>query len=183
MLRWKTNRKKKPPRKAVLFHEYQASTGRSNKFVSLLAASLCFSFMITVSERACLRAHLFYYRPPMLRKRILVLLQTIPEASLTRYGCVSANILNWGGSTITSAFWSPTATNVKHDCVFPLSWKSAWNHVCPFCFTAANCDGAGTVTAIFQEACLELTDLLVRVCLCTPQLHLTVTWVVWSHGG
>lgn len=30
----------KTPRKAVLFHEYQASTGRFNKFVSLLAASL-----------------------------------------------------------------------------------------------------------------------------------------------
>lgn len=34
----------KAPRKAVLFHEYQASTGRFNKFVSLLAAALSFVF-------------------------------------------------------------------------------------------------------------------------------------------
>lgn len=62
----KTNKqKKKPPRKAVLFHEYQASTGRSNKFLSLLAASVCF-FMITASGRACVFVCMsFYYRPPI----------------------------------------------------------------------------------------------------------------------
>lgn len=47
----------KAPRKAVLFHEYQASTGRFNKFVSLLAAALSF-FMNAVSQRVCLSASL-----------------------------------------------------------------------------------------------------------------------------
>lgn len=64
MLCWK-NKQTKTPRKAVLFHEYQASTGRSNKFVSLLAASVCF-FMITASGPACVFACVsFYYRPPI----------------------------------------------------------------------------------------------------------------------
>lgn len=77
----KNKQKKKPPRKAVLFHEYQASTGRSNKFVSLLAASVCFFYdhCIRVCVFACAS---FYYRPPVLRKRILVLLKT--SRSITR---------------------------------------------------------------------------------------------------
>lgn len=53
----------KTPRKAVLFHEYQVSTGRFNKFVYLLA-TFSVSFMTTVST--CLS--LLNYRPPMLRK-------------------------------------------------------------------------------------------------------------------
>lgn len=57
----------KTPRKAVLFHEYQASTGRSNKFVSLLAASLCLLWMLCCGH-VCLCACLFNYRPPMWRK-------------------------------------------------------------------------------------------------------------------
>lgn len=64
LLEKQTNKQKKPPRKAVLFHEYQASTGRSNKFLSLLAASVF--FMITASGRACVFVCMsFYYRPPI----------------------------------------------------------------------------------------------------------------------
>lgn len=42
----------KTPRKAVLFHEYQASTGRFNKFVSLLATSL--SLLWTLCQSMCM---------------------------------------------------------------------------------------------------------------------------------
>lgn len=171
MLRWKKNL---PEKQFYSMNIKPRLEDPINLFHYLQHLSVFFLWSLCQSVCVCVR--IFLLQATNAKKRILVLLKTITEASLTRYGCVSANILNWGGST---------ATNVKHDCVFPLSWKSAWNHVCPFCFTAANCDGAGTVTAICQEACLELTDLLVRVsvCLCTPQLHLTVTWVVWSHGG
>lgn len=54
---------------------------------------------------------------------------------------------------------------------------------------AANCDGAGTVTAIFQEACLELTDLLVCVCVFVHTAAssdcnvggMVAWWLVLSH--
>lgn len=54
----------KAPRKAVLFHEYQASTGRFNKFVSLLAATLSFFYINTLSP------YVFNYRPAILKKKI-----------------------------------------------------------------------------------------------------------------
>lgn len=87
----KNKQKKKPPRKAVLFHEYQASTGRSNKFVSLLAASVCFFYdhCIRVCVFACAS---FYYRLPILRKRILVLLKTSRSITRSVRLCISSHL-------------------------------------------------------------------------------------------
>lgn len=60
----------KTPRKAVLFHEYQVSTGRVNKFVSLLAIFLSLSWPLSL--HVCLCVTWFNYRPPMLRKYVLL---------------------------------------------------------------------------------------------------------------
>lgn len=76
----KTN-KQKTPRKAVLFHEYQASTGRSNKFVSLLAASVFF-YDHCVKACVCVCVRVFLLQATHKKMCILVLLKmfrrTIP---------------------------------------------------------------------------------------------------------
>lgn len=49
-----------------------------------------------------------------------------------------------------------------------------------FYFIAANCDSTGTVTAIFQEACLELADLLVFMCVFIhAAVSFNCTWRGW----
>lgn len=67
--------------------------------------------------------------------------------------------------------WNPTALMLI---VFPSKI------VCCFYSIAANCDSTATVKAIFQEGCLELTDLLVFMCVfIRGAVSFNWTWRGW----
>lgn len=113
----------KAPRKAVLFHEYQASTGRFNKFVSLLAATLSF-FMNAVSQRVSFCVSLFNYRPPRLKKICIIVLSESSQ-SFHRSACVSVCVRSVyeARPSIREAqqlqvHLKPNCTNVKRNCIF-----------------------------------------------------------------
>lgn len=91
--------------------------------------------------------------------------------------CVYMDVdLQLGRRNNYKCIWNPTALMLSIIAFSSKLQESAWNHVFSFFFMEAHCDSTGTVTAIFQEAPLEITDLCayVCVCLCVQAFHLTV---------
>lgn len=115
----------KTPRKAVLFHEYQASTGRFNKFVSLLATSpsviwsLCQGMCVCVCG-VCVSVSLITGHP-LLRKYASWYCQGLSKTWATL--CVVCVCVLGRRPSIREAqqlqvHLKPNCTNVKRNCVF-----------------------------------------------------------------